>query len=372
MFWNNKNKQKEKDLKDAIRMMRLRDSQESLLSAATSTANAAQIVTTQLRTKLENTVKQLAATNTIVDDSLILCDSNGKVLSANLAATIIFSVHCGKNIAEYFQIDPDRGLVDQLTEGDVVTSDGVSINTKIEMLSWSDGSDGFLLLARTGRFTNIFTGTEARLIVRDNIIIASNNQVFKMFGYNSDDLLLNPISVLFSSDNLAEVEANVYNLQLNVEGINKDGGHINLIFTAVKVLLNDGTTGRIITLKENSKKYHEPNNPYNGIDMVVCFRPDFNITFVNKSYADFHKINRLSALGTDIRSIAANADVDKRVSVLTLENKTNRFQTQSPNGKVYDWIDHAIFDADGHVIEYMRVGRDITDIIHEMLKPTAI
>ena len=53
------------------------------------------------------------------------------------------------------------------------------------------------------------------------------------------------------------------------------------------------------------------------------------------------------------------------VASLSPERPTRRSQIYAGKKRLQDWVDHAVFDSHGHIVEIQRGGRDITDLITE-------
>ena len=112
---------------------------------------------------------------------------------------------------------------------------------------------------------------------------------------------------------------------------------------------------------------------YRGIvqdqtDLICRFLPDGRLTFVNKAYCEYFKLESVDLLG-------------KCFSPMIFEDDRARidaqFQSPSPDAPVttvehrvvsgtgqigwQSWTNRAIFDESGTVVEYQSVGRDISD-----------
>jgi hypothetical protein len=79
----------------------------------------------------------------------------------------------------------------------------------------------------------------------------------------------------------------------------------------------------------------------------------------------------MEVIGTDFRDILSESErnvVMMNLQSLTEEKPERRLQVSTKNHgaiRLQDWTDHASFE-NGVIIEYQRVGRDVTD----MFKPT--
>ena len=104
-------------------------------------------------------------------------------------------------------------------------------------------------------------------------------------------------------------------------------------------------------------------------EFISRFLPDGTHVFVNDAYCRYFGKTRDEIIGHRfIPDIPQNDQIIVREHFrsLTPEKPVSTIDHRiiMPDGKVYwqRWSDRAIFDKDGHIIEYQSVGRDITDI----------
>lgn len=406
MFFR-KNKSKEKKLLELQLQLVMQESQKALLAAATSTANAAQDVTTTLRDRLDDSLRQFEHTASILNDALFLAEPSGLIQSCNPAAGRMFgrSDIVGLNIIELFTYG-DTGLTDatQLWQCVETTScwlpnaptphllakrpDGRTfwIEPKISRLDWSDGSTSMLLIvsnttplvglaesARIARqrYQAVFDSAyDGILIEQNDIIVAANPAITRLFGYQPEELLNRPVAVLFDSSDHAKVEANEPRAHFSTNGLHESGRMMSLIFTATQITW--GTTpARLITIRNTTDVRKDEDSLRsaldNGMDMIVCFDTNFRMTFTNSAFARHHGVCRTEIIGKDVRDFVSDTDraaFMENLAKLTPENASVRMQVQGMVGDVLDWIDHAVFDEAGNPIEYQRIGRDITEVVN--------
>jgi PAS domain S-box-containing protein len=105
-------------------------------------------------------------------------------------------------------------------------------------------------------------------------------------------------------------------------------------------------------------------------EFICRFRPDGTHVFVNDAYCRYFAMNRDEIVGHRFRPILPRLDEEKlRVMLVTLtpENPVGylRQRVIFPDGSIrwQNWVDRAIFDESGVLVEYQSVGRDITDIV---------
>jgi PAS domain S-box-containing protein len=103
-------------------------------------------------------------------------------------------------------------------------------------------------------------------------------------------------------------------------------------------------------------------------DLICRALPDGTLTFVNKAYCRYFDQKREVLIG---RSLflpipeADQAEVQKQFASLSLENPVAHFEhgVTGPDGEIrwLAWTRRAIFDDQGHRVELLSVGRDITE-----------
>ena len=104
------------------------------------------------------------------------------------------------------------------------------------------------------------------------------------------------------------------------------------------------------------------------VDFLCRYDTDFRLTFVNRSYAQ----NLFGKRPEDIIGYylfhaipeADHAEALAHLRSLTVEHPvaSAEHRTRLPDGseRWTEWTDRALFDADGNILEYQGVGRDIT------------
>jgi PAS domain S-box-containing protein len=111
---------------------------------------------------------------------------------------------------------------------------------------------------------------------------------------------------------------------------------------------------------------------YRGIvedqtELICRFQLDGTLTFVNAAYCRYFELDPETAIGSRYQPVIFEADRDRvaqLVNSMCLENSTvmieNRVVAQ---GEVRwtQWNNRAVFDEQGHLIEFQSVGRDISD-----------
>ncbi|RYD46372.1 MAG: hypothetical protein EOP83_29765, partial [Verrucomicrobiaceae bacterium] len=168
-------------------------------------------------------------------------------------------------------------------------------------------------------------------------------------------------------------EANDPRAHFATNGVHENGRILSMIFTATQITW--GTQpARLITIRDTSEMQRAEDSAAqrrdNGVDMIGCFDLSFRLTFVNSAYARHYKLSRTEMLNRDVRDFLCDDEREGFMFNLTKLTQTApscRMQVQGENGDLFDWIDHAVFDAEGNPVEYQRVGRDISDAVSSLV-----
>jgi len=107
-------------------------------------------------------------------------------------------------------------------------------------------------------------------------------------------------------------------------------------------------------------------------DLVVRWKPDLEITFINNSFCEFFARDKSQLLGTkwpELFSVNQKKDVKKVITDFVRKKNTGFFETEIQNFqdemKVFQWLNSPVLGKNGEVIEYQSVGRDITEKIQK-------
>lgn len=126
-------------------------------------------------------------------------------------------------------------------------------------------------------------------------------------------------------------------------------------------------------LKKTEKALKESEDRYqrilqNSPGMICSFIPGGEITFVNKSYCDYFDKTFDELVGSNFQLLIPEADRQKvmaNISALSAESPTQSHEHSviAPNGEIrwQCWINRALFNPQGQIIEYQSIGEDITE-----------
>jgi PAS domain S-box-containing protein len=116
--------------------------------------------------------------------------------------------------------------------------------------------------------------------------------------------------------------------------------------------------------------------PYRAVvedmsELVVRWRPDGTRLFVNDAYCRLFDAKREELIGTSFWPLITDDDrleVRARIACLSPERpvSSGRHRAHGTGGNVIwmEWVDRAIYDERGDIIELQSVGRDVTDRVH--------
>ncbi len=104
------------------------------------------------------------------------------------------------------------------------------------------------------------------------------------------------------------------------------------------------------------------------VDMICRYLPDSTLTFVNDAYCRYYGKSREQLIGSkfvDSLDEAARTHHRQYTEALLAEPhpSVDEHEAVRPDGTIgwQQWIDHAIRDAEGHLVEFQAIGRDITE-----------
>lgn len=339
---------KKKAAKTEISDDKLTESQQALIEAAISTADAANAVTSALKRRLEDAVAQFEYTIRIMTDALLICDDSGTVMTMNPAAEVMFGDGRGTKITEHLDADPN--IFNGIEQRGVAYSKTGRIPVDIisARLDRQDRNPVVLVLVHPSNdlFRPIFEQhSDGILVVQDGVIVAANTATSIIFGYNNDELLGKPLDFLFGD----------CDPQGKVDGHTKTGHDTALVCATVTIPWAGGDA-TLVSVRPSCAI-----EPISEPEFICVLDSDLTITFANEPYARHIGKTRKSLIG---RPIADMVPEEHKASVIGLKKLT----PQQPSRRLrlieqtgaQDWFDNAVFDGDT-LIEYQRIGKRRAD-----------
>ena len=119
-------------------------------------------------------------------------------------------------------------------------------------------------------------------------------------------------------------------------------------------------------LRESEVRYRSVVN--SQAELICRYLPDTTLTFVNEAYCSYFGKTRDQLIGTsfiDLLPESAREAARKHVASLITEPQfgTTEHQVLLPDGTIgwQRWLDYPVVDADGEIVEFQGIGRDITE-----------
>lgn len=228
------------------------------------------------------------------------------------------------------------------------------------------------------------TSSEALMIHNDGKILEWNQELQNITGYTAQELMnMSPESIAhpLERENMRRLfdQGNVCNADSLL--MTKDGQILEISLNSKIIDWGDGrsivTVIRDVTrfkdvdyqLKTSRERYRTVID--NTFDLICCFDTNFIITFTNQTFKDYFGCD--NAIGFNILDIIPSEDRENFINyILSLSTdepiKRGIHRVQNADGVRWtDWIDKAIFDENGNIVEYQSVCRDISHIIDNNL-----
>jgi PAS domain S-box-containing protein len=219
------------------------------------------------------------------------------------------------------------------------------------------------------RFQSLFNiSFDGIMIIQDSKIVAANRAASLLYGLEPELLLHTPSHVLLHSNIIVSEPT-------ETDGTYKDGSTLQLLFSSTSITWNE-LPAHLVTIKNVSEMRQLRKalvSKFDGLDMICVFDSNFKIKFTNSYFKQYYNCEH--TVGKDIRELIPTSDRDTfaiKINALTKTNPTVRNQvqhiTETGESRLLDWIDHAVFDDNGNVIEYQRTGRDITSVLINLMQ----
>ncbi|MHA2369709.1 MAG: PAS domain S-box protein [Candidatus Hodarchaeales archaeon] len=198
------------------------------------------------------------------------------------------------------------------------------------------------------------------------MILEANKAFARMFGYELSELIAKDGFELFAPESRGLARARILNeSETPYEGllIRRDGTSFPARITGTNVKFK-GRLAQIITIQDITYQAVVEDQT----ELVCRYLPGGILTFVNEAYCRYFGKTREELINHHFLPLIPEEDqetVEKQISLLTLENPVATYEHRviTPTGEFawQQWTDRAIFDDQGHIVEYQAVGRDITE-----------
>lgn len=107
----------------------------------------------------------------------------------------------------------------------------------------------------------------------------------------------------------------------------------------------------------------------NQTEFIVRWKPEGKRTFVNEAYRHYFGLTPEQALSAGFMPLIADEDrdaIEAKISRLlsgAVSAEMDTHRVIKPDGSIgwQEWVDQAIYDETGQIVEFQSVGRDVTD-----------
>ncbi|MDO9507852.1 MAG: PAS domain S-box protein [Thermovirgaceae bacterium] len=247
-------------------------------------------------------------------------------------------------------------------------------------------------------FEKLFDNSPEGVVIQeiDGTVKKANAAFCEMFGYSHDEIIGRDLDTLVGKDPEVHDEASSYTgkcvmgEEFSFESVRqrKDGSRFHVTAFGIpiskegKVVAIYGMYRDITDRKDAEEAIRQSEERYRAIvnqqqDLIVRFSPDWRVSFANQAYCSYYEKSPERVIGI---SILDHVPDDKReITINHLKNitredptRTSEEETVLPSGEVrwLQWVDTALLDKNGNILEYQSAGRDITDrkVMEETLR----
>ncbi|HAX88729.1 MAG TPA: hypothetical protein DCY91_21320, partial [Cyanobacteria bacterium UBA11370] len=216
-------------------------------------------------------------------------------------------------------------------------------------------------------------------------ISEANDGFLQMVGYDRADLLAGKLRwdrITPSDYNEVDAAAVVHLLThgwvqpFEKEYIRKDGSRVAVLVAGAQVEESENEVISVILdisdRKRTEAALRQSEQRYLAIiedqtELIARFLPDGTITFVNEAYCRYFGFTREELIGYSVEPLIVEDDLEyvyQRINSMTLDNPVITVENRVIVGnevRSTQWINRALFDEQGCLVEVQAVGRDITD-----------
>lgn len=126
-------------------------------------------------------------------------------------------------------------------------------------------------------------------------------------------------------------------------------------------------------IKQTEEELHKSNKRYQSIAedmpiMISCFKHDGTLTYVNRFYSQYYKAPPDEFIGKNLFEMVPETErefVRGKYLSLTAEKPFTAYEFKAfdmeGNERWQRWMDRALFDQSGAIVEFQSIGEDITE-----------
>ena len=239
------------------------------------------------------------------------------------------------------------------------------------------------------RFKAIFDNSPASITLKDldGRYLLANAEFLNRYGLKQEDVLGRTVHD-FVPDGYAELQADLdrrvldekATIEKEVSPVYPDGSAREVLIIKFPVLgageepVAIGTITTDITerkraeeeLRESERRYRDVVD--DATMLIVRFRPDTTLTFVNTTYAVQRQTPPEQLIGRKFIDFLPDDEINELFAYLaffTIDEpvKNREIRARHPDGTIHwrAWTHRAFFDDDGEMAEFQAVGHDITE-----------
>ena len=284
----------------------------------------------------------------------------------------------------------------EISTGDELESLAVSFNKMTETLQRSQME----IISSHEFMDNIIKSLNDTLIVvdPDGIIKRVNRATINLLGYKEEELIGQPVTIIFPEAHYRNFSARKYLIKNIVESEtagnfernykSKSGKFIPVLFSVSVIKSKHGKIEGFvcIALDITDRKHFEnalqdSQERYKAIvedqtELICRFLPNYSIIFVNEAYSKYYDLEYKKITENELfifKPLTDEAFFKEKLNHLLPGDPVTTFESSdeiNKNIRWQQWTIRALFDNFGRLKEYQATGRDITEkkLIDEEIK----
>lgn len=227
------------------------------------------------------------------------------------------------------------------------------------------------------------------LVALDGRWLKVNRSLCEIVGYCEQELLATTFQAITHPDDLNTdidyagqlIEGKIRSYEMEKRYCHKLGRIVWILLSGSLVRDADGkplyfiAQIQDITLRKQAEQaLRESEERYRAIvedqtELITRFQPDGTLTFINEAYCRYFGQEREALIGNRYEPFIFEEDraaIAQFLNSLCLENPVATIEHRvvvAGEIRWMQWINRAIFDAQGYFVEFQSVGRDISDRI---------